>query len=345
MATRKTYRKNITSDEIYDKVDKETKGLIDEFLADFKSRSSPASVVVYKSNFKIFLCWNYTYNNNTPFVEINKRQLKRFFTFGSEEMRWGSARYKNMWSSLNTFSEWIENICDDLYPDFRNNVKKIDKVPKSYAREKSVFKKDELDNLLNWLGEQGRTQEQCLLSLIMASGMRIAEATRMTTDLIDPSNTAYEGLFWETTKEIQTKGHGKNGKPLRKYIIISLFEPYYNAWLKERQAILDNNGVNHNYIFVKSNGEPATKSAFRYWMEDWDKVLNGKHWYPHAGRHFWTSYLSSIGLEKQLIQELQGWSTDTLVDLYDDNTAKDKEWKGLAKLKNHLDTENRRAGE
>src|SRR5574344_1563568 len=99
MATRKTYRKNITSDEIYDKVDKETKGLIDEFLADFKSRSSPASVVVYKSNFKIFLCWNYTYNNNTPFVKINKRQLKRFFTFGSEEMRWGSARYKNMWSS------------------------------------------------------------------------------------------------------------------------------------------------------------------------------------------------------------------------------------------------------
>lgn len=344
MATRKTYRNIITSDEIYSQVDKGTKELIDDFIKDFRIRSSPASVEVYKSNFKIFLCWNVVHNDNTPFVKINKRQLKRFFIFGSDELKWGSARYKNVWSSLNTFSEWIENICDDIYPDFRNNVKKIEKVPKSYAREKTVFKKEELDGLLKWLGDQGRIQEQCLLALIMASGMRISETARMTTDLIDYEHTEFDGLFLETTKEIQTKGHGKAGKPLKKYIIKDLFTPYYDKWLIEREKILKQSiyrNDSHNYIFINNTGAPATKAAFKYWMRDWDTApaLNGKHWYPHAGRHFWTSYLSAIGLEKQLIQELQGWSTDTLVDLYDDNTAKDINWKGLSKLRAQLDKE------
>lgn len=340
MATRKTYRKVITSPEVYEKVNKETKELIDDFIRDFTIRSSPQSIKVYISNFKIFLCWNYLYNDDVPFVEINKRSLKRFFIYGSEELQWGSARYKNMWSSLNSLSEWVENICDDIYPDFRNNVKKIDKVPKDYAREKSVFTKEELDGLLSWLGEQQRYQDQCLLALIMASGMRISETVRMTTDLISYEHTAFEELFFETTKEIQTKGRGKNGKPLRKYIIKDLFAPYYDKWLEERKKIMEaHNTEPHNSIFICNDGKPATVPALRFWMSDWDDALNGKHWYPHAGRHFWTSYLSSIGLEKQLIQELQGWASDTLVDLYNDNTAKDINWKGLAKLRAFLEEE------
>ena len=339
MAGRTTYRNVFTSDEVYNKVDKETRELINDFIRDFQTRSSPSSVKIYQSNFKIFFCWNVLYNDNIPFTQINKRALKRFFIFGTEELQWGSARYKNVWSSLNTFSEWIENICDDLYPDFRNNIKKIEKVPKSYVREKTVFKKEELDKLMDWLGEQGRVQQQCLLALIMASGMRIAETARMTTDLIDENHIEYDGLFYETTREIKTKGKGKSGKPLRKYIIVDLFKKYYEAWLPIRKKILEENDIDHNYIFIRNDGKPAQVSTFRYWCSDWDNALDGKHWYPHAGRHFWTSYLSSIGLEKELIQELQGWSTDTLVDLYNDNTAKDRKWKGLAKLRAALDGE------
>ena len=88
-------------------------------------------------------------------------------------------------------------------------------------------------------------------------------------------------------------------------------------------------------FFVKKNGDPAVSETIRSWMEKWDKYLD-KHWYPHSGRHFWTSYLSSIGLEKELIQELQKWSSSELVDVYNDNTAKDKKWKSLGKLKDAL---------
>jgi integrase len=73
-------------------------------------------------------------------------------------------------------------------------------------------------------------------------------------------------------------------------------------------------------------------------MEKWDSHLS-QHWYPHAGRHFWTTYLMGIGLEKELVQELQAWSSDALVTLYNDSTAKDRKWKGLAKLKDALDAD------
>ncbi|MCM1333446.1 MAG: site-specific integrase [Bacteroides sp.] len=338
MATRKTYRKIITSDETYEHVDASTRELVEDFLRDYNIRSSPRSVEIYRSNYRIFLCWNYQYNNNIPFVQINKRQLKRFFIFASEELKWGSSRYKNMWSSLNTFSEWIENVCDDIYPNFRNNVKKIEKVPKSVAREKSVFTKQELDGLMEKLAAKGKVQECCLLALIMSSGMRISEVARMRTEYIDRNNTAFDGLFLETTKQIQTKGRGQDGKPLHKYLIKDLFLPAYEKWMAEREkTLVQCEKEDHGYIFITAKGDPAQVSTFRYWMSRWDSLLDGgKHWYAHAGRHFWTSYLSAIGLEKQLIQELQGWSSDTLVDLYDDNTAKDMAWKGLEKLKNEL---------
>lgn len=307
-------------------------------MRDFSTRNSPKTVEVYRSNYRIFLCWNYEFNDNTPFVNLNKRQLKRFFIFATEELQWGSARYKNMWSSLNTFSEWIENICDDLYPDFRNIIKKIEKAPKNVVREKSVFTKQEIDGLMQKLQNRGRTQHCCLLAMIMASGMRISEVARMTVDNIDFNNTAYDGLFIETKHTIQTKGKGRNGAQKHRYIIVDLFKEHYDAWLVEREKIMKANNAEHNYVFISSNGQPATTSAFRYWMSDWDDLLdNGKHWYPHAGRHFWTTYLSGIGMEKALIQELQGWSSDALVDLYDDNTAKDRQWKGLEKLRQQLE--------
>jgi integrase len=92
------------------------------------------------------------------------------------------------------------------------------------------------------------------------------------------------------------------------------------------------NNKEHDYIFIKKNGEPANTSTFRFWIEKWDKVLN-KHLYAHSIRHFWTTYLLGVGLEKEFVQELQDWSSDTLVSLYNDATAKDRKWKNLDKLK------------
>ena len=341
MASRKgieTYRKIITSPELIQQINPENQKLIDRFLKNFATKRSPSSVVSYRSNLNIFFCWNLLYNDNDFFIEIKKYNLMDFFDFCVTELKWGSSRYAQMHSCLSSFSTWIENILDEKYPTFRNLLPKIEKLPKSAVRKKSIFSKEELDNLMDWLGEKEKVNEQCLLALIMSSGSRASELLRFTTDMIDENHTAFEGLFLETTEDIRVKGRGVHGKYIPRYIIKDIFLPYYYKWLPIREQIMKNNQKDHNFIFIRNDGEPALISTIRSWMEKWDDVLD-KHWYPHAGRHFWTTYLLSIGLEKELIQELQKWSSDALVDIYNDATAKDRKWKNLDKLKAALEAE------
>lgn len=335
---RETFRKVITSPELIEQINPENQKLVDRFLKNFATKRSPNSVVNYRSNLNIFFCWNVLYNENGFFIDLKKFELMDFFDFCVTELKWGSNRFAQMHSCLSSFSTWIENIYDEKYPTFRNLLPKIEKLPKETVRKKSVFKKEELDMLMNWLGEQDKVNEQCLLALIMSSGSRASELLRFTTDMIDENHTAFEGLFLETTEDIRVKGRGVNGKYIPRYLIKDIFLPYYKKWLPIRDEIMRETGKDHNFIFIRPDGEPALISTIRSWMEKWDDVLD-KHWYPHAGRHFWTTYLLSIGLEKELIQELQKWSSDALVDIYNDATAKDRKWKNLDKLKAALEEE------
>lgn len=332
---RETYRKVITSPELIEQINPENIKLMDRFLKNFATKRSPKSVVVYKSNLQIFFCWNVLYNDNVSFIEIKKFNLMDFFDFGVTELKWSSNRFHQMHSCLSSFSMFIENFYDEKYPNFRNLLPKIEKLPKDFVRKKSVFTKDELDNLMDWLGENNKIQEQCLLSIMMASGARASELVRFTTTMIDENHTAFEGLFLETTEEMQVKGRGTSGKRIVRYLIKDLFLPYYKKWLPIREEIMNKNGKNHDFIFIRSDGEPAQVSTIRGWIDKWDNVLD-KHLYPHSIRHFWTTYLLSIGLEKEFVQELQDWSSDTLVNLYNDSTLKDRKWKNLDKLKDAL---------
>lgn len=335
---RTTFRKVITSPKLIERINPESQKLVDRFLKNYSTKRSPKTIVVYRSNLNIFLCWNLLYNENISFVEIKKIDFMDFFDFCVTELKWGSARYAQMHSSLCSFSDWIENMYDEKYPDFRNSVKKIEKLPKEAVRKKSVFKKEELDTLMMWLGEIEKPNEQCLLALMMASGARISELVRFTTDMINEDNLAFEGLFLETTKEMQVKGRGVNGKSIVRYIIKDIFLPYYHKWIPLRSEIMRKNNKDHNYIFIKENGDPATVSTIRSWMTKWDAVLD-KHLYAHSMRHYWCSTLVSIGVEKDLIQAMQDWQSGELVDLYCDLTTKDRKWKGLDKLKDALEAE------
>jgi len=332
---RKTYRKVITSPERIEQINPINKKFVERYLKNFATKRSPKSVVAYRSNFNIFFCWNLIYNDNIPFTDIKKLDMQDFFDFALTDLKWKSNRYAQMHSSLSELSKYIEKFYDEKYPTFRNLLTFIDKLPKENCREKSVFKKDEMNKLMDWLGEINRPNEQCLLALIMSSGSRASELVRFTTDMIDYHNTVFEDLFLETTRKVRVKGMGVEGKDISRYLIKDLFTPYYDKYLPIRERIMEQNNQEHDYIFVKQNGEPATIHTIRGWMEKWDQKLT-QHWYPHAGRHFWTSYLIGVGLEKQLVQELQSWSSDALVDIYNDNTAKDVKWKGLSKLKDEL---------
>lgn len=330
---------HLTTPELIAQINPKNVELYERFLKNLSTKCSPKTIIIYRSNFNVFFVWNLQYNDNKFFIDIKKFELMDFFDKGSADWEWSPNRYANMHSTLSSLSEWIMKMYDEKYPQFRNIVKLIDKQIKQNVRKKSIFKKEDFDVLMKWLADNGKIQEQCLLGLLMASGTRISEVERFNTDIIDFNHTAFDGLFLETTEEIQVKGRGTHGKMMPRYLITDFFKPYYEKWMPIREEIMKKRGVEpHNSIFIKSTGQPASQTTFRSWMQKWDDHLPC-HFYPHSARHFWTSYLSSIGLEKELIQQLQQWSSDALVDVYNDNTIKDKKWKSLSKLKDALSSE------
>lgn len=333
---RKTFRKVITSPELTAQINPENIKMMERFLKNYSTKRSPKSIIVYRSNLTIFFTWNLLNNGNIFFVDIKKLDLMDFFDYCVTELQWKSARYQQMHSCLSSFSTWIENYFDDEYPNFRNLLPKIEKLPKEAARKKSVFTKEELDGLMKVLGQEGRVQEQCLLALMMSSGSRASELCRFKTDIIDEDNTAFEGLFLETTEEIQVKGRGVNGKHLIRYILKDTFLPYYHKWLPVRKEIMENNNQNHNFIFIKKNGEPANTDMIKGWTVKWNQYLD-KPFYIHSIRHFYTTSLLKIGLEQELVQNIVGWESADMVKVYDDSKPDERKWKGLNKLKNALE--------
>ncbi len=333
---RATFRKQITSEELYSQINPKNIKLMERFLREKDTRSSDMTVKGYRSDLEIFLTWNLLHNENKFFCDIKKLEFSEFFSYVVSDLHWGSARFSRVRSVLSTLSQFIEKFFDDEYPAFRNVIlKAVESMPKVPTREKTILSEEQVNGLLKHLVENNQKQGACWLALAIASGSRFSELLRFTTDILDRNATAFDGIFLETLKKIKTKGRTKQGKLLTKYIIKDIFLPYYDAWLIEREKILKEKEKYHTYIFVKQDGTPCEESTVRYWIGKFEDYL-GVPFYPHCLRHFYTTYLAKIGLPHPLIKEIAGWESEGMVSLYDDVQAKDKSWKELENLKEHL---------
>lgn len=329
---RKTFKKNIT-EGVLDKINPKNLDLSKRFLKDKSSRCSEKTIKNYESDLNIFWAWNYLHNENRFFVEIRKLEFSDFVSFAVEELKWGAMRTNRVRSVLSSLSIFIEKFFDTDYPQFRNVILKvIESTPKDQRREKTILSDEQVEGLLKHLSETDK-QKACWLSLAVTSGARFSETLRFTIDLIDENRRAFGDLFLETTKQIRTKGRGRGGKLLYKYILAEAFLPYYNEWLIERKKIMEKSGIeDHSFIFINDDGTPAEDYIVRNWFVGFEKFLNISV-YPHAFRHYTTTLLSRKNIPPMLIKELMGWSNLSMIEIYDDTTAKDKKWEGLENLK------------
>ena len=333
---RETFRKQITSPELWEEVNIKNKNLMKQFLKEKNTRSAELTLKGYESDLEIFFTWNLQNNDNKFFIDIKKLEFSEFFSFVTEELRWGSSRFTRVRSVLSSLSNFIEKYMDDDYPDYRNLILKvIENMPKVVAREKTVLTKEQIDMVFNKLEENEEWQISCWMALAIGSGSRFAELLRFTTDNIDINHLAFNNLFLETLKPIKTKGRTKNGKMLTKYIVKDIFWDKYQKWLDFRNKILEDNHKDHNFIFIKSNGDPAQESTARGWVAKIENILEIP-FYPHSVRHYIVSYLSGRKLPYSLIKDIFGWESIEMVSVYDDLTAKDKTWDELENLKNSL---------
>jgi len=331
---RKTFRKKITSEEITSKINPENVKLWKRFIKEKNSRLADSSIMNYDSDLNIFFSWNLLYNDNKFFVNIKKIEFSDFFIYAVEELKWGSSRFGRVKSCLSGLSDFIVKYYDEEYPTYKNVILlSIENMPKVAVREKSVFSEDEINSLMDYLRKDLKNiQEACLLSLMIGSGARVSELIRFTTDIIDKDNLAFGGIFIETTEKLKTKGRGKTGKMMHKFIIKDVFLPNYEAWMVEREEIMKANGQSHNSLFIKKDGSPAQDATIKSWMTKWDKFLV-KPFYPHSLRHYITSHLTRLGCSSEFIVEIMGWASADMYKIYNDVEGKDRKWKEIDKLK------------
>lgn len=329
---RKTYRQVIVTEELLKQINIKNMGLMEKFLKEKATRTSSATIKNYRSSGNIFFVWNLLYNDNKLFTEIKKLEFSNFFSFTTNELQWGSARNNGVRSLLSSLSIFIEKFMDDEFPTFRNIVlKTIESVPKEFRREKTILSTEQVESLLSYLSEKD-SQKACWLALAAFSGSRFSELLRFTTEILDPNHTAFGDLFMETKKQIKTKGRGREGKLLYKYILKDRFLPYYEKWISDREKILSEKNLSHVSLFIKDDGTPATDGTIRSWISSMENFL-GVNLYPHALRHYLVTEFSRKNIPAMLIKDLVGWSGLEMVNLYNDLTSKDKEWTELDNLK------------
>jgi len=330
--SRKTFRKIITGEQTDKKIHGNNKKLSKQFLRDKGRSVSELTVRNYESDLRIFFTWNLLHNKNKFFIEIERIEFSDFFAYASDELMWGSSRMNRMRSCLSSFSQFIVKFFYKEYPNFRNVILEIiESVPKEIRREKTVLSDEDVDKLLYHLKGYD-SQMACFVALAVASGARVSELLRFTVSTIDDADKAFDGLFLHTSTPIKSKGRGKAGTMIRKYILRDIFIPHFENWKKYRETILESKNIEHDFLFIKKNGEPATDGTMRGWVKHFSEYL-GLSVYPHSFRHRCTTYLRERGIPKDLVQHLLGWKSAEMVDIYDDRDIEDMEWKELDNLK------------
>lgn len=302
---RKTVMNDLTTPEEIAAYNSENRQLKEDFLEYLRStQRSPGTLKGYNSDLDIFFVWNMKCNGDKPFVNLTKRNIVAFQNWLITENKNSPARVRRIKSALSSFSNYIENICDDEYENFRPIIRKIENPINTAVREKTVLTREQLDYLLNTLVNQGNEQIACCIALAAFSGRRKSELVRFKVSYFDESNV-YLGSLYKTPEKIKTKGRGL-GKYIYCYTLKHDFQPYLNLWLEKRARL----GINNEELFVVKHGSgytPATDQTVSGWAEQCERIL-GVPFYMHSLRHFFTTQLSAEkNLPDEVIKKLVGW--------------------------------------
>ena len=310
---RKTKQNHITTPELIAQINPENARLVKDYLTYLRSMNrSDTTIEAYKSDLDIFFVWVLLNANNKFFIDITKRDLVSYQNWLINENENSPARVRRLKAVISSLSNYIENILDDEYPNYRSIVKKIENPVNTPVRAKTVLDESDCNNLLNKLVEKKEYQKACMFALAMASGRRKSELVRFKVSYFDESNIVY-GSLYRTPEKVKSKGRGKQGKLLHFYVLVKQFKPYFDLWERERL------GIKSEWLFP--DPDDATQHLSAQTLNSWAKTFSailGVDFYWHSMRHHYTTYLSEQGIPDNVIQEILGWSDISLVSVYRD---------------------------
>jgi len=320
--SRRTVYNEITSEEKMSQVNPENLELEEGFLDYLSSIDrSKGTIKQYKANLHIFWCWNLEFNKNKHFVDLTKREIAKFQSHAINVWQWSPKRIRTVKATISSLSNYVENILDDEFTDYKSIIRKIESPADVAVREKSVFQEDELQSLLDHLVENEEYMKACMLSLAMNNGRRKAELPRFKVSYFDKENLICEGALYKTPEKITTKGRGSRGKLLDIYTLAKPFKPYLDLWLKQRKALK----IRSEWLFPKKiaggwANEPMSPSVLDSWVKGFGEFL-GKPFYWHSMRHHLTTKLHEVGIPDNIIQEMIGWDSADMLRIYIDTEA------------------------
>lgn len=176
---RKTKTSRIVYPELWDKVSKENKDLLDDFMDYCRSiNRSKTTIDGYYNDIQICWVWNLQHNKNKFFVDFTKRDVIKYQNWLVTEQELSSNRVRRLRSALSSLSNYIESILDDTYSDFRPIINKIPAPPKQDVRDKTVLEDEQVDYLLKHLVDNDKYQQACAVALAVSSGSRKSELLR-----------------------------------------------------------------------------------------------------------------------------------------------------------------------
>lgn len=333
---------DITSPELLAQVNPENKQLVKDFLSYLHSVDrSETTIKGYQNDLEIAFVWNLKYNDNKPFYDWTKRNVVAFQSWLINDNGNSPARVRRLKATLSSLSNYIENVLDDEYPNFRNIINKIESPVNEPVRKKTIIYEEDLEYILQEVVRKGRYDLACLTALAAYGGRRKSELCKFKVSDFDDDHLVCGGSLWKSSP-MRTKGRGKKGKITCCYTLAHKFRPYLELWLKYREE----NGIESEWLFPSAEDPsvPIGTARVNSYMDSLSR-LSGLDIYAHMFRHFFTTLLSNEGLPDSVIKEIQNWSSVEMVDVYRDRTTEDtlemyfnadgiiqKERKGLSDL-------------
>lgn len=315
---RKTKMNSITTPELLSQVSTENKELLSDFLDYMRSvQRSNTTIAGYENDIQIAWVWNLLHNHNLPFVQWTKRQIVRYQNWLLNENGNSPARIKRLKASLSSLSNYIENVLDEDYPDFRNIVNKVESPVNQPVREKTIFTDEQINDLLEKLTEKGKYDKACALALALYSGRRKSELLRFHVSDFGDDKLVCGGSLYKTGK-IKTKGRGLQGKQIECFCLAKQFKPYLQRWLTYRSE----HHIESEWLFPSkvNPNEHMGISTLNSWATTFSKIL-GADFYWHAMRHMTVTNFIRAGIPDTVIQQYIGWSDISMVPVYSDIEA------------------------
>lgn len=314
---RKTQMNSITSPELLAQVNPKNKQLLTDFLDYLRStQRSETTIHGYESDINIAWVWNLQHNDNKFYVDWTKRNVVAYQSWLLNNNNNSPSRVRRLKASLSSMGNYIENVLDDEFPQFRNIINKIESPALQTVRDKTVFTDEQVELLLNTLVDRKQFERACVVALAMFSGRRKAELTRFRVSDFSDDHVVCDGALYKSDP-IQTKGRS-GGKYIPCYVLKKAFQPYLDLWMNERV----DSGIESEWLFPHhTNPENSIAiSTLDAWTNQFSAII-GTDFYWHACRHRFTTYLAKAGIPDGVIQSIVAWETSDMVRLYKDIDA------------------------